>query len=63
MFEDDATQYSAANMTAGTKSHERIQEAMGNVPDGFLVDSEFKITYPDPPMFGDGDVIVNGQGE
>ena len=62
MFEDDATPYSAANMTAGTKSHERIQEAMGNVPD-FLVDSEFKITHNDPPIFGYGDVIVNWQGE
>ena len=62
MFEDDATPYSAANMTAGTKSHERIQEAMGNVPD-FLVDSEFKITNNDPPIFGYGDVIVNWQGE
>ena len=62
MFEDDATPYSAANMTAGTKSHERIQEAMGNVPD-FLVDSEFKITNQDPPIFGYGDVIVNWQGE
>ncbi len=50
-FEDDATPDSAANMTAGTKSHERIQEAMANVPD-FLVDSEFKITYSDPPIFG-----------
>jgi CRISPR/Cas system-associated exonuclease Cas4 (RecB family) len=49
-------------MTAGTKSHERIQEAMGNVPD-FLVDSEFKITHNDPPIFGYGDVIVNWQGE
>ena len=62
MFEDDATPYSAANMTAGTKSHERIQEAMGNIPE-FLVDSEFKITNNDPPIFGYGDVIVNWQGE
>jgi hypothetical protein len=61
-FEDNADAYGAANMTAGTKSHERIQEAMGNVPD-FLVDSEFKITYSDPPIFGYGDVIVNWQGE
>ena len=43
-FTDNADAYGGANMTAGTKSHERIQEAMGNVP-GLLVDSEFKVTY------------------
>ena len=58
VFEDNADAYGAANMTAGTKSHERIQEAMGNVP-GFLVDSEFKVTYNDPPIFGFGDVMLN----
>jgi CRISPR/Cas system-associated exonuclease Cas4 (RecB family) len=58
VFSDNADAYGAANMTAGTKSHERIQEAMGNVP-GFLVDSEFKITYSDPPIFGFGDVMLN----
>jgi CRISPR/Cas system-associated exonuclease Cas4 (RecB family) len=62
VFEDNADAYGGANMTAGTKSHERIQEAMGNVPD-FLVDSEFKITYNDPPIFGFGDVILNWGGE
>ena len=62
VFEDNADAYGGANMTAGTKSHERIQEAMGNVPD-FLVDSEFKITNDDPPIFGFGDVILNWGGE
>lgn len=61
-FEDNADAYGAANMTAGTKSHERIQEAMKNIP-GFLVDSEFKVTYSDPPIFGYGDVMLNWQGE
>jgi CRISPR/Cas system-associated exonuclease Cas4 (RecB family) len=61
VFEDNADAYGGANMTAGTKSHERIQEAMGNVP-GFLVDSEFKVTYNDPPIFGFGDVILNWDG-
>jgi CRISPR/Cas system-associated exonuclease Cas4 (RecB family) len=61
-FTDNADAYGGANMTAGTKSHERIQEAMGNVP-GFLVDSEFKVTYNDPPIFGFGDVILNWEGE
>lgn len=62
IFEDNADAYGGANMTAGTKSHERIQEAMGNVP-GFLVDSEFKITESDPPIFGYGDVILSWGGE
>ncbi len=57
-FEDNADAYGAANMTAGTKSHERIQEAMSNVP-GLLADSEFKVTYNDPPIFGFGDVMLN----
>ena len=61
-FEDNADAYAAANMTAGTKSHERIQEAMGNV-EGFLVDSEFKITSNDPPIFGFGDALVEWDGE
>jgi len=57
-FVDNADAYGGANMTAGTKSHERIQEAMKNVP-GLLVDSEFKVTYNDPPIFGFGDVMLN----
>lgn len=61
IFEDNADAYGAANMTSGTKSHERIQEAMGNV-EGFLVDSEFKVTYNDPPIFGFGDVLLNWEG-
>lgn len=62
VFKDNADPYGGANMTAGTKSHERIQEAMGNVP-GLLVDSEFKVTYNDPPIFGFGDVILNWEGQ
>jgi CRISPR/Cas system-associated exonuclease Cas4 (RecB family) len=61
-FEDNADAYGGANMNAGTKSHERIQEAMGNVDD-FLVDSEFKIISEDPPIMGYGDVILNWEGQ
>ena len=57
VFTDNADAYGGANMTAGTKSHERIQEAMGNA--GILVDSEFKVTYENPPIFGYGDVILD----
>jgi CRISPR/Cas system-associated exonuclease Cas4 (RecB family) len=58
VFQDNADAYGAANMTSGTKSHERIQEAMANVP-GLLLDSEFKVTYENPPIFGFGDVLLN----
>lgn len=60
-FEDYADPFAGANMTNGTKSHERIQQAIEDA--GILVDSEFKITYNDPPIFGFGDVLVNWQGE
>lgn len=60
-FEDNADAYGGANMTAGTKSHERIQQAMGDA--GILIDSEFKVTWSDPPIFGFGDVILDWGGE
>jgi CRISPR/Cas system-associated exonuclease Cas4 (RecB family) len=61
MFEDNADAYGGANMTAGTKSHERIQQAMEDA--GILKNSEFKITFPDPPIFGYGDVILEWENE
>jgi CRISPR/Cas system-associated exonuclease Cas4 (RecB family) len=60
-FVDNADAYGGANMTAGTKSHERIQQAMLDA--GILKDSEFKVTYNDPPIFGFGDVILDWEGE
>jgi len=60
-FEDYADPFAGANMTNGTKSHERIQKAMEDA--GILIDSEFKITYEDPPIFGFGDVLLNWEGE
>lgn len=61
MFEDNADAYGGANMTAGTKSHERIQKAMEDA--GILIDSEFKVVSNDPPIFGFGDVILDWGGE
>ena len=61
MFEDNADAYGGANMTSGTKSHERIQQAMLDA--GILKNAEFKITYNDPPIFGFGDVILEWAGE
>ncbi len=60
-FEDTADAFAGANMTNGTKSHERIQQAMEDA--GILIDSEFKIISNDPPIFGYGDVILDWQGE
>lgn len=60
-FTDNADAYGGANMTAGTKSHERIQQAMDDA--GILKDSEFKVTWEDPPIFGFGDVILDWGGE
>ena len=60
-FEDNADAYGGANMTSGTKSHERIQQAMADA--GILKDSEFKVTWNDPPIFGYGDVILDWGGE
>lgn len=60
-FQDHADAFAGANMTNGTKSHERIQQAMGDA--GIVIDSEFKVTYSDPPIFGFGDVLLNWKGE
>lgn len=61
MFEDNADAYGGANMTNGTKSHERIQQAMEDA--GILKNAEFKITNQDPPIFGYGDVILDWENE
>lgn len=61
VFVDNADAYGGANMTAGTKSHERIQQAMADA--GILKDSEFKVTYDNPPIFGFGDVILDWEGQ
>lgn len=61
VFEDNADAYGGANMTNGTKSHERIQQAMQDA--GILRDSEFKVISNDPPIFGYGDVILDWAGE
>ena len=60
-FQDHADAFAGANMTNGTKSHERIQEAIE--ASGIMIDSEFKITYDDPPIFGYGDVMLDWEGE
>ena len=68
-FEDNADAYGAANMTAGTKSHERIQQAMIDSGIAKIFESdegpttEFKIRYDDPPIFGYGDAMLDWEGE
>jgi CRISPR/Cas system-associated exonuclease Cas4 (RecB family) len=69
IFEDNADAYGAANMTAGTKSHERIQQAMMDSGIAEIFESEdgptteFKIINNDPPIFGYGDAMINWEGE
>lgn len=69
VFEDNADAYGAANMTAGTKSHERIQQAMMDSGIAEIYESdegpttEFKIINNDPPIFGYGDAMINWEGE
>jgi CRISPR/Cas system-associated exonuclease Cas4 (RecB family) len=60
-FEDNADAYGAANMTAGTLSHGRIQAAMKDA--GILKDAEFIVKNEDPPIFGYGDVMLDWEGE
>lgn len=68
-FEDNADAYGAANMTAGTKSHERIQQAMMDSGFAKIYESdegpttEFKILNNDPPIFGYGDAMIDWEGE
>lgn len=61
VFTDDADGRAVANMSNGTLSHGRIQEAFEKA--GILADSEFKVTSNDPPIFGFGDVIFNWLGK
>lgn len=77
VFESTDTPYSVANMTAGTKSHDRIQQALmdADIAQKFLDEkhfekykeekdtTEFKVTHSDPPIFGYGDAMLNWEGE
>lgn len=77
IFENNNTPYDIANMTSGTKSHDRIQQAMMDsglakkFPDEKYFEetgkekdtTEFKITHSDPPIFGWGDAMLNWEDE
>jgi CRISPR/Cas system-associated exonuclease Cas4 (RecB family) len=69
-FADDTTPYGAANMSAGTMGHDRIQDAMmkSGVAKIFINDAgekttEFKVINNDPPIFGYGDAMLEWEGE
>ena len=69
-FEDNTDAYGAANMTAGTLSHDRIQAAMMNsgIAKTYINDknektTEFKVIHNDPPIFGYGDAMLDWEGE
>lgn len=77
VFEPTDTPYSVANMTAGTKSHERIQQALldseiaQKFPDEKWFEqtgkhrdtTEFKVINSDPPIYGYGDAMLNWEDE
>lgn len=61
VFEDNSDPYAVANMSNGTLSHGRIEEAIKN--SGLSIDSEFKIFNDDPPIFGYVDNFINWKDE
>lgn len=77
VFENTDTPYSVANMTSGTKSHDRIQQAMldADVAVAYVDEdatkkagetvytTEFKVINNDPPIFGYGDAMIKWEGE
>lgn len=77
IFENTDTPYSVANMTSGTKSHDRIQQAMldADVAVAYIDEdatkkagetvytTEFKVINNDPPIFGYGDAMIKWEGE
>lgn len=70
VFESTDTPYSVANMTAGTKSHDRIQQALldAELAIEYLDDNnnpttEFKVFNDNPPIFGYGDAMLKWEGE
>jgi len=77
IFESNDTPYGVANMTSGTMSHDRIQQAMldSGVAIPYIDEektektgetvytTEFKVTHSDPPIFGWGDAMLNWENE
>jgi CRISPR/Cas system-associated exonuclease Cas4 (RecB family) len=70
IFDDYTDAHGAAQMSAGTMSHDRIQDAMLQsgiavpyVNDKGETTTEFKVISNDPPIFGYGDVMLNWEGE
>ena len=77
LFEREDTPYGVANMTSGTLSHGRIQDAMlkSGIAKSFIDEketekqgkeiytTEFKVINSDPPIFGYGDAIINWNDE
>jgi len=61
VFEDNSDPYAVANMSNGTLSHGRIEEAIKN--SGLSINSEFKIFNDDPPIFGYVDNFINWKDE
>jgi len=60
LFESENTPAQIANMRNGSKSHERIQEAVENTP--LFISKEKRMISNDPPIFGfeDLELLWNG---
>jgi CRISPR/Cas system-associated exonuclease Cas4 (RecB family) len=77
VFEPNDTPYGVANMTSGTKSHDRIQQAMLDAEIAVpyideeetkkagetVYTTEFKVINNDPPIYGYGDAMIKWEGE
>jgi CRISPR/Cas system-associated exonuclease Cas4 (RecB family) len=70
VFESSDTPYGVANMTSGTHSHSRIQQALldAEIVEVHYDDSnnpttEFKVISDDPPIFGYSDGMLKWQDE
>lgn len=71
VFESTNTPFSVANMSNGSLSHDRIQDALlkSGIAKSFIDEktgeetTEFKIISNDPPIYGYGDGIIEWNGE
>jgi CRISPR/Cas system-associated exonuclease Cas4 (RecB family) len=56
-FKDDNTPMQYANMDNGTKTHERIKEALR--PTGIVIEEEKPVSVKYPPIFGYADLLLD----
>ena len=62
IFEDHSTPFGVANMTNGTKGHERVL-GMALKGSGMAIDIEFNVKYDSPSIYGFCDGLLNWKDE